>query len=232
MTTTPQPDHVIASLDRLEMRFHDGDECALAFDLLRKYTAECVRDGACEQVDDVTLRWSDRELFELAIAEVEEGDFSVRFPKAERMAWIASLPVAPYAATLYRGERRLRAEGYASDPGDLGTGRYLTTHEDTAAHYGPVGRHEVSYGRAVVAECADIIRTVNVLYRTCRGIDRVGGADTMRADFLEAGIEALAVHGYDSPDGHRTIVEFTSEPPRQTYAWSDIEEAPVMSPAP
>ena len=230
MTTCPHPDHVIASLDRLDLRFHDGDECALALDLLGKYAGECVRDGACEQVDDATLRWSDRKLFELALSEVEEGDFTVRFPKAERMAWIASLPVAPYAATLFRGERRVRPEGYASDPGDLGTGRYLTTHEGTAAHYGPVGRHEVSYGRAVVAECEDIIRTVNVIYRTCRGVDRVGGADTMRADFLEAGIEALVVHGYDSPDRHHTIVEFTSEPPRPTYAWPEDEA--YSAPAP
>jgi len=230
--TIPQPDHVLASLSRLELRFHNGDECALALDLLRRYARECVGDGACETVDETILRWSDLTLFELAISELEEGDFTVRFPKAERAAWINSLATTAYSATLYRGERRVRPEGFASDPGDMGTGRYLTTDVDTAAHYGPVGRHEVSYDRAVVAECADIIRHVNIFYRPCRGVDRVGGADTMRADFLEAGIEALAVHGYDSPDGHYTVVEFTSEPPRPTYVWKDPEGDAVSAPTP
>jgi len=230
--TTPQPDHVLASLPRLELRFHDEDERALALDLLGRYARECVDGGACMAVDGHALRWTDRPLFELAISELEEGDFTVRFPKSERMAWINSLEVVPYSATLYRGERRVRPEGFASDPGDLGTGRYLTTDEDTAAHYGPVGRHEVSYDQAVVAECADIIRHVNIFYRPCRGVDRVGGADTMRADFLEAGIEALVVHGYDSPDGHYTVVEFTSEPPRPTYVWKDPEGDVVSVPTP
>jgi len=218
---------VLASLDGLTLRFPTSEACEVALGHLGRFEAECLREGAFERVDERTGRWTDLETFEQVIDEIEDLRFKVRFPKAERQAWIATLATAPYQASLYRGERPMRDAGYASDPGDMGTGRYLTTCPETARHYGPVGRHEVAYANAALVESRDIVRTVNILYRTCRGADRVGGADTMRADFLEAGVEALVIHGYDSPKGHHTIVEFTSAPPRETRAWDEAEDLEI-----
>ena len=59
----------------------------------------------------------------------------------------------------------------------------------------------------------------------CKGRDRIGGADLMRQDCLECGIEALLVPGYDSPAGHLTVVEFSSETPRPLRPWREVDWA-------
>jgi hypothetical protein len=115
----------------------------------------------------------------------------------------------------------LRAEGYASDPGDLGTGWYLTSCPATASNYGVVGTHQVHYEKAVRARGKDILDTIDLFYRTVRGRDRLAGADQMRADFLEVGVEAMVVRGYDSPGDHVTVVEFSSVPPRPVLVLED-----------
>lgn len=153
---------------------------------------------------------------------VEEAEFvlgrAVASREDERMAWIASLPHGSFAGTLYRGERTLRAQGYASDPGDLGAGRYFTSNKHTAKNYGTVGSHEVRFMNAALLMKAEqmvsLLDHVMLFYRTIRGLNRLAGADQMRADMLKAGIEGLIVADYDSGKGHITVVDYRSRPPR------------------
>lgn len=223
-------DLIVAGRSDLELRFRDGDARDAA--LLRLDDPRIV--GSMELHEDRSILWSDPSAFRMAIDDLDQQGWRIRFPRAERHAWIAALDVAPFASTAFRGERALKQTGYASDPGDLGTGRYLTTHRATAALYGPVGRHEISYARAASGETQSLLRAIDLFYRTCKGRDRVGGADLMRADFLECGIEALLINGYDSPEGHLTVVEFSSTPPRPLKPWPEPEweEDPVNAPGP
>ncbi len=159
-----------------------------------------------------------------AVDELEDHGFVVRFPRSERMAWIATLEAGPYAALLHRGERPLRPSGWASDPGDMGSGRYLSTCPETAARYGTVSSRRVSHARAAFVDGRAEAATANLLYRTCRGADRAGGADTMRADFLAAGLTAMVIDRYDSPPGHMTVVEYDVPLPRPSRAWEEMPD--------
>ena len=226
----PDP-RVAASADRMTLCFASPDARKLAVSLLDYYRAECLAHDAVGQDSATVLRWNDPGLFATAVDELDDCRFSIRFPATERQAWIATLPTGPYQATLFRGEREIRNEGYASDPGDLGTGRYLTSCPTTAANYGVVTKHQVSYARAIQAHSRDIIGTIDLFYRTVRGNNRLAGADLMRADFLMAGLEALIVSGYDSPGDHVTVVEFTSLPPRPLahHQYEDADDITVSA---
>jgi len=68
----------------------------------------------------------------------------------------------------------------------------------------------------------------NLLYGTVRGADRLAGADLMRADMLECGIEALVVDGYDSPAGHITAVSYASAPVRAIEGEPDPSCVPIL----
>lgn len=221
-------DVVRASLAGFELRFRDAEARAAAWDALIDERSR--RDASFDGAD--AIRWTDPKTFRMAIDELDGRGWRIRFGREERLAWVRSLDTAPYATTLYRGERALRQTGYASDPGDLGTGRYLTTHRKTAALYGPVGAHRVAYERTARGDTREILRFVDFFYRTCKGKDRVGGADLMRADFLECGIEALLIDGYDSPEGHLTVVEFSSTPPRPVKPWDEPDWEPVAEAVP
>lgn len=220
---------VSASLEGFSLRFGDAAQAETALALFRRFSSELTSENVLSQPDGATFSFPDESVLLHAIDELESFDAVVRFPKEERLAWIASLDAEPWAGDLYRGERPIRSTGYASDPGDLGTGRYFSSHWETAANYGPVAGHRVEFGSAVKLGPDLVSKRLMLFYRTTRGLDRVGGADTMRSDFLESGIEGLVVDGYDSPKGHVTVVDFRSEPPRPLKIW-DVEEASAPSP--
>ena len=222
----PEP-RVLADADALSLRFPDAASLELALGLLARWAPDRMperEDEACG-----TLGWDVADAFDEAREELDDLGFLVRFPRAQRLARLAALPVGPYAAVLLRGQRPMRQAGYASDPGDLGCGRYLTSCPVTAATYGVVSEHRVAFGRVAFATQGQASGLAGGLYRTCRGRDRVGGADTLRADFLSIGVEALVVDGYDCRPGHATVVDFTSAPPRPLVPWDEFE---IPEPAP
>lgn len=213
----PWDPRVRASLSgRLEFGSVRDAEAALA--LLAADGAHIVRHGPA------SLAPQSRDALAGAVDELEDHGFLVRFPRSERMAWIETLEVGPYEALLHRGERPLRPSGWASDPGDMGSGRYLSTCPETAARYGTVSSGRVSHARAAFVDGRAEAATANLLYRTCRGADRAGGADTMRADFLASGVTAMVLDRYDSPPGHVTVVEYDVPLPRPSRAWEEMPD--------
>lgn len=221
-----------ASLSARSLRFESEGALGRAIERLRHIPRAAPIDV---DHDTISLTWGDLPAFRMGLGELGVRTCAIRFPKHERMSWIAGLDKKPFSGTLFRGERTVTPAGFGSDPGDFGTGRYLTTSMPTAQRYGAVGAHKVDYTCAASGNTQDLAFMVDLFYRTCRGRDRLGGADTMRADFLEAGIQALLVPGYDSPDGHLTVVEFTSTPPRSVNPWMEIdwpEEPLILRPRP
>lgn len=111
----------------------------------------------------------------------------------------------PFVRTLYRGTR----EGSPSDPGDLGIGTYWTTSEPMARQYGTVSKDRIRLTNPIYMDLPTINRWLK-RYKTLRGAQaqRKAEATRMTADLRKAGYDGIVAKGWDSPEGHVTVVVF------------------------
>ena len=202
---------VAASLEDLSLSFASAEARDLAMALLNRFS-----DVTGTPSGEGILFWTSRDDFQAAVDDLDRFRFDVVFSQAERRGWIASLPQVAYRATLYHGKRERRAGSrFATDPGDFGAGRYLTDHRPTAERYGAVHAFAVDFrkaARVTRAARAEVCAMIDLFYRPIRGRDRLAGADRLRLDMRALGVEALVVDGYDCPDSHVTVVDYTAAP--------------------
>jgi hypothetical protein len=79
---------VAASRDLMMMRFASSEALDLALSLLEYYQGHRsnAENSGIERVGAASLRWTDREAFSLAVGELDDFQFKIRFPAAERRA--------------------------------------------------------------------------------------------------------------------------------------------------
>jgi hypothetical protein len=111
----------------------------------------------------------------------------------------------PFVRTVFRGTR----ETGPADPGDLGIGTYWTTSEPMARQYGTVSRARVRLNNPIYMDLPTINRWMK-RYNTIRGTDeqRRAEATRMTNDLRKAGYDGIVASGWDSPEGHVTVVVF------------------------
>lgn len=111
----------------------------------------------------------------------------------------------PFVRTVYRGTR----EGGPADPGDLGIGTYWTTSEPMARQYGAITKSRIRLTNPIYMDLPTINRWLK-RYKTLRGTleRRKAEAARMTADLRKAGYDGIVAKGWDSPEGHVTVVVF------------------------
>jgi len=133
----------------------------------------------------------------------------------------SALPAGqPFVARVHRGEReRPKTAEYATDPGDLGAGRYHTTNIHYARAYagklGTVHSGVVALRRALILH-SDAAVALASKYKTVEGRtqeERLAGARQMTGDLKAKGYDGLVVHGYEGGAGATSVVVF--DPPTQ-----------------
>ena len=114
-------------------------------------------------------------------------------------------PRYPFVRTIYRGTRK---EG-PFDPGDLGIGTYWTTSEPMARAYGKVTKARIRLNNPFYMDGPTITRWIE-RYDTLHGTweQRKAEATRMTNDLRKAGYDGIVASGWDSPEGHVTVVVF------------------------
>jgi hypothetical protein len=116
-----------------------------------------------------------------------------------------SQPKYPFVRTVYRGSR----EGGPADPGDLGIGTYWSTSLAMARQYGSVSKERVRLTNPIYMDLPTINRWLE-RYDTLHGSMRQRKAEATRMtnDLRQAGYDGIVATGWDSPEGHSTVVVF------------------------
>lgn len=115
-------------------------------------------------------------------------------------------PKYPFVRTIYRGVR----EGGPTDPGDLGIGTYWTTSQAMAKQYGTVTKQRVRLNNPFYMDLETARRWIPERYDTINGTfeQRKAEATRMTNDLRKAGYDGIVASGWDSPEGHVTVVVF------------------------
>jgi len=96
-----------------------------------------------------------------------------------------------------------------ADPGDLGVGEYWTTYETMAKSYGDVKKENIKLNNPLFLTKDEAVKLVEE-YGTVKGgwYSRKAGAEMLTEDIKNQGYDGLVVDGYETPEGHKTIVVF------------------------
>lgn len=115
-------------------------------------------------------------------------------------------PRYPFVRTIYRGV----GEKGPQDPGDLGIGTYWTTAISTARQYGTVIKKRVRLTNPFYMDRETALRWIPERYDTLHGTleQRKAEATRMTSDLRKAGYDGIVSSGWDSPEGHVTVVVF------------------------